>query len=486
MNALEHLDAISSNECFGYAPKSSSTKPAHVANGWFRRLEGTAFDAKLLNDTVVQWSGSNEVNPTNTLISQNSEVFELFDSESRHQLLTEFRSDLRLLISPYGGAVNRGNNRSSYNITHHMHLTKDFADNSIGAFLHSLTTLDLGSGPSPIATLIREILRDETDEISILTSPLTRDAIELPVTVGNYEAPSVFKIRKGEFQSGILRSLRLGFDQLAQFERRQGLGLSTLRRAVMFGVLSVLLHMANRGRELAKQKAMVPFLLYFQGKRRTTVHQGSHVTYNLARTEIENLYAARFRERIVARIGMKPTLKQCREVVKDITTGLKAEESASKEILDLFTANLKVYETVDALAEAVRDVSFKLLSGKPTDFYRALGVRSGLLKPYGNRATQKYYSLDGVLLEAVLGSVVPQGEISFRTLLDRLWSSYGFVIGGRPHDVEILLNEGVIQANPEDLKENTRQFRELLVANGWARPFADGVLMIYSPGSLLQ
>ena len=38
MNLKELFDRISTEECFGYAPASSSTKPAHIANGCFGAL----------------------------------------------------------------------------------------------------------------------------------------------------------------------------------------------------------------------------------------------------------------------------------------------------------------------------------------------------------------------------------------------------------------------------------------------------------------
>jgi hypothetical protein len=53
MNLKELFDGISTDECFGYAPASSSTKPAHIANGWFRRLMGKTYDPVLLNSTLM-------------------------------------------------------------------------------------------------------------------------------------------------------------------------------------------------------------------------------------------------------------------------------------------------------------------------------------------------------------------------------------------------------------------------------------------------
>lgn len=486
MNIIKALSEIGTNECFGYAPKSSSTKPAHVANGWFKRLLNSAYDPTLLNDTVVHWVGPEKANPSEQLLQDHAEVFGPFGATTKRQAFADFRADLKLVVSPYGGAVNRGNVRSSYNITNARHLTKDYSDNSIGEFLYYLTTLDCGSGISPIVDVIRKVLLDNSDEVSILTGPLLRSAPESAINVKTYPAASVFKQRKKQLRSAVLQSIRLGFDQLARFEQQCGGGIAGLQRAVAFGVLAVLLHMTNRRRELIGEQSFVPILLYFQGRRRTTVYHGSHHTYNMARREIEFLFIEQFRSRIVGRIGEAPTLKQCKDLIKTVEAKSAADSAvAQKEILGLFTANLNVDEPLSALAAAVTDVAFKRLTGRPIDFYRALGVRIGFIRPFGNSATKKFYTLDGILLEAALGTTV-SGELSFRELLDLLWERYGFLTGGRPEDADILLGQGVGHVTVEDLKENAQHLREHLVSTGWGRPFADGVLVIRVPEGIVQ
>jgi hypothetical protein len=64
-------------------------------------------------------------------------------------------------------------------------------------------------------------------------------------------------------------------------------------------------------------------------------------------------------------------------------------------------------------------------NGDPTEFYRGLGVRVGFLRPTGG--TRKYFTLDGVLLEAVLASIVSVDEISYREFLDLLCDHYGLL-----------------------------------------------------------
>ena len=76
------FDDINKTECFGYLPTSSSTKPAHVANGWLRRVLGKRYDPVLLNQTVVHWTQKGEVNPSDKLITDQPGVFDPFQPQS--------------------------------------------------------------------------------------------------------------------------------------------------------------------------------------------------------------------------------------------------------------------------------------------------------------------------------------------------------------------------------------------------------------------
>lgn len=400
MNVKDIFGVISTDECFGYSPSSSSTKPAHIANGWFRRLIGAAYDPVLLNETMMHWVASKEANRSEDLLEGHAGTFDAFVSEARLQDFVHFRADVRELLSPHGGAANRGNERSSYNITAKEHLTKDHADNSVGAFLfHLVNTAQFGA-TSPIVEMLVSILNDGSDEVSTLTLPLTRAVPQSPVNVASYPAPGVFRKTKDEFSSVCLRNLRQGFNQLAAYERIHGGGVEALRRAVAFGVFSVMLHMVNRSKELRKDKGLTPMLLYFQGRKRNTAYYASNQTYRDCRQAIEFTYTEKFREKIAGRIGESPTTKQCQTLIKQMEFGKVTEDEARRlEVGNLFTAYRSTEDDpIGALASATKDVVFRMMTGDPTEFYRGLGVRVGFIKPTGG--TRKYFTLDGVLLGA--------------------------------------------------------------------------------------
>ena len=59
--------------------------------------------------------------------------------------------------------VNKGNRQSSYNITCDKHLTEDYNDRQVGAFLYQLVAVELGGNKSPVLDLLTQILNNPKD-----------------------------------------------------------------------------------------------------------------------------------------------------------------------------------------------------------------------------------------------------------------------------------------------------------------------------------
>lgn len=471
------FDEINQLDCFGYLPTSSSIKPAHIANGWFRRVLGRNYDPVLLNQTVIHWTQNGEINPSEKLLVDNASVFEPFRAVVKRSEFDDLRSDLKLLVSPVGGAVNSGNRLSSYNITCERHITEDYNDRSAGAFLHQLVHLDCGNGASPIIGLIKSILVNPRDEISAVTAPLVFQAKAKAVSVETYKADKVFKKKGKAFASPTLRHLRSGFDNLAAYEAAYGGGLDALRRMVAFGVFSLLLHMTNRQQELAGTSSMCPLLLYFPDRERNTAYQASHATYNLARRQLETLYTEKLAEWLEPRLGARPTAKKLEQFINDLDFG-KDSDIPRGRLRKSYKSFSSQMGPLPAMAEALREAIFRAASGTPLDFYRQLGVKSGFVRPAGNNAVRKFYTLEGVLLEALLASILPTGQMPFREFLEQMYVRYGLLTGGRTEDADVLMKQGIGNATVQDLRVNSRLFRQQLISLGWARQFADGVLVV--------
>src|SRR5262245_17947174 len=159
-----------------YSPTSGSIKPVHVANGLCRATLGEYYDPRLLNRALNRWAnrGAEERHPTDDLV--NDAVARLGDlalPEHRYRL-NELRELLHGVLGA-DGAVFDKNENCSYTLTHRVHVTRDHNDRGAGRFLYHLLATDLGHGQSPVLPLIRGLLADASDEISVLSLPLIAD-----------------------------------------------------------------------------------------------------------------------------------------------------------------------------------------------------------------------------------------------------------------------------------------------------------------------
>jgi hypothetical protein len=186
---------------------------------------------------------------------------------------------------------------------------------------------------------------------------------------------------------------------------------------------------------------------------------------------------------LAARVGERVSDKNVEAFIKTLQFDKKGGEK-DKKGREALMRSYKSFATglnnIDAFAEALRETLFRFQTADPLEFYRALGVRSGFVRPAGN-AVRKFYTLEGVLLEAVLASILPDGELSYAELLDELSKRYGLIVGGRSKDSALLMEHGIGSATVQDLQANSRVFRQRLISLGWARQYADGVLMVQVP-----
>lgn len=129
--------------------------------------------------------------------------------------------------------------------------------------------------------------------------------------------------------------------------------------------------------------------------------------------------------------------------------------------------------------QAVYDIMALLAEATPVQYLRQIGIRCGLFWPPYNLQPTKYLAPRQDMLEVLIRSVADPGELlDLATLQDRLWDTFGIVIGGRPDDLDILVNRGIYQADDKALEENQAAFAQKLKDLNFARILADGVLEV--------
>lgn len=481
----------------GYSPNSASVKPVHIANGLCRAALGEYYDPRVLNQALIRWAkhGSEERHPTPELVeAAREQLGEL--AEPRHLArLNDLRELLRGVLGA-DGAVFDKNDNCSYTLTHKAHVTRDHNDRGTGDFLYGVLSADLGSGPSPSIQLVRDLLEDASDEISVLSLPLTTGEEPHSYDPERDETPAALEVKRNGsaqvFRSQILRELRAGFDALASFERANGSKLHSLRRLMLFATLALYLHLTHRGLEYEDGRsygAQRPLLLAdFLQSGWSAIANASHATYNMGSKKIEAMITHGVRSVLVEEHGERWTTKQIEDFIDEIEFkgGEKKKERSRKHFHEVYRSYSQAMRTnLDAFVHAMVDVMLEDLSGTPFDFARALGVRGGLLAPRGQRAVKKRYAPSPELLEVLLAaSMTTAEELELSELALRWRERFGIITGALPTDPRDLAGASIFDATKEDLVRNANALRDILIEIGYGQRYADGVTIIRLRGSV--
>lgn len=488
MNLEEYLEKGVIAE-LGYRPTSSSIKPVHIANGLGRAAVGEHYDPKLLNHALVRWAkrGSEERHSTGDFAADAQARLGGFGEAEQRTKLNELRGLLRDVLGA-DGAVFDKNEYTSYSLTHRTHLTRDTNDRHTGEFIFRLLAADVGSGPSPTLGLLRDLLSDDTDEITSIAWPLTVGETPTDCEIDPNDRPGSLVMRSQDgqptFRSPIVRELRAAFDRLARFEKARGSKLQSLRRIVLLSSVAIYLHLVHRVLDLGDGRSYKsrrrPMLLDFTYGGWTPTALASHGTYTLAVKSIEEMMVLGIRAALEQEYAQW-TKRRFAQLVETLTFQGSAarQEQKRKQLLDVFNSYAAEANILDAAAFSIVDGLVDEMSGTPIDFARSLGVRSGLLAPRGNRAVKKRYAPSTELLETLLVATVDlDQDVELHELADALADRFNILVGARPGDSRDLSAWAINNAAKEDLSANASALREALIDMGYARRYADGVTVI--------
>lgn len=489
---LENLFDTGVHTPLGYRATSSSTKPVHVANGLFRATLGMAYDPRLLNRVVNRWARrrTEERHTSDAILADAPAPFGVFADTPRRHLLDGLRDLLRDVLNA-DGAVYDKNENCSYTLTSQHLVTPDHNDRGTGLFLYTLLATDLGGGPSPALEVLARLLADDSDEIAVMTLPLLDDTEGHPAHRSYDEVPASLAIvrdrRSGlRFASPVTGHLRDGFDALGRFLASDGGKLQNLRRIVTFATLALYLHLVGSAArdeqdDTPEGARRPPLLLDLVQEGWTPVGAASYATYLLAAKSVDHL-TERGIATALTLVHSRWTQQRVDDFVADLTLSGRArdQERKRRNVLDACRSYAAGGATIlDALVLALADLAHEELTATPFDFARAIGVRSGLLAPRGNRAVKKRYAPSAEVIEVLLASVLGAGEeVDLATLAARWWDRYRILVGARSSDAAELAAFSITDASAEDLGRNADALRDLLLALGYARSYADGVTVI--------
>jgi len=463
-------------ETLFYSPKIDF-KPVHLANGLFRAICGQFADARDQHIAVYpKGSSTSEVNE-------------------------RIRSVLYNILSA-DGALFGSANTSSYTLSHVNHITSDNHDRGTGEWLAAILAHDSGDGPSPVLDTLRILLtqdnRQRSDEISTLTLPLIGSNFALKKY--NYKMPdtppsSLAVDEVGAFCDPILYSIRRGFDQIIMHGRFKGNyinKLDTLRYLITWGCFAVYLHLANSGSR--DRNTRIPMILRMAEVSSPTLLQASIQSHHWVSRSVDRFLRSSMRATLdkiakTGNYGLWETDTDIRNHIESMewkaSSGRKRQASDRIDVYkprclafyDSYRSDTANQAPRTAFANAAADMIDQIVSTSPSSVASGLGTRIGLLSPGVH--SKKHYAPIPNLLEVLVRATIPPKE---QWTIDRLanyWAyHYGMLFGVLGDENERLAEWGISAIDGSELYNNTDTLATILELSGYARRYADGVVLV--------
>lgn len=468
------------HEYIGFSPNTTNVKPVHLANGMFRGLLNEANDTTSgLFRFVFSASKKDGTIPKGHELER---VYQWLLDEGRIDenvtpvSVSQFRPALlKIVAADKPSAVSTGG-MESYSAGHASFVSNDRIAQDAGEFLSAWF-----SRQAPEFTrLLRDAINTGADPITILAKPLLGDSRPAKMQIENVESIHCFQDSCPAHVSLGMQRLAKAADRLSEQLKRHPNKLVRLRMAVTFGAFLLVRYIADlEDLYVAPENQRRPvFLLDLLNNERSPMRLASQHSYILLCQSITRFYTWMFADYIRKQGFSKEDLLQDYPAYDRLMK--QADEQICHEVWQE-AINRAKFETdiYPVYGEAIYDILALLAESTPIQYLRQIGIRCGLFWPPYNLQPTKHFTPRQDMLEVLVRSVANPGELlEIATLQNRLWDTFGIVIGGRPDDLGILVGRGIYQADDRALEENQAAFADKLNDLNFARLLADGVLEI--------
>jgi hypothetical protein len=317
--------------------------------------------------------------------------------------------------------------------------------------------------------------------------PFTMDAEKDEITPSTLSDPVLEPLMNEDYISD---NLQEGYRTLGKHleDSRDKKSLKQLRLIVKFSSFSIYSYIINRNNEIRDdgEDPFVPIL--FNYAESDVIEEASVNTRGKAFSEVVNGTRKGIRYEL-DRIGAKALSE---DDVKDIVESDKLETGRSGEkhgdAKDVFWKSFESEDsgsTFDNLVNTIDNVNHVSLfkTYTPRNTVQTFGKNSGLLKPRGNAAKNRYYQPDVEIIEALVKSLVePEETVPINEFLNLMIDNYGILVGGTDREKDILRDWNISMGNTNKrstpLRRNFEAFKQVLVDLGYATEYADDVTMV--------
>lgn len=465
-------------ENIGYRPLSNRIKPVHIANGLFREILQEEYSLDAINIWAKRFKKGKEINSA-AYIKEN--FTSSLDEDISYDEINELRGYIEMLLDA-DKAVTPDLKYTTLTIANKSHVGSEVQNEfKIPQFLYKILNTKVNDEVSPTLEVIKNLLNDETDEISRFISPLTS-------TINSKKKNST-TLSEGDL-SGIELQIREGFDLLVENSIHTTNKLAFLQRITAYGCFAILFHLSSKLLDFEKKETVanrIP-LVIDANSGNETIKIASQESLLLVRLTIETYY-----EKVLEiELSDNYNFSNADDVFSHIDEFSFPDKSKGKsstteldphdEMKNLFSGYYNQSNNlIESYARAIRITMFSRVinTSDPATSYVALGTKIGFL--FGR--TKKRFMPTPEVLEIVLLTLLKKGEsLTLSELGEKMWETYGILLGANPEEDFKRLKEWKISEHvPGDLHSslslNAEDVSETYISMGYAKRYADGVII---------
>ena len=483
---LKELGTDIANTKLEFLPTSDSTKPMHIANGFFRACTGEVCNVQDIHEWVISERRTDGKAITSENLKEKYVDILEYGTDENSDNIKEIRFLFEKVFNP-DATVYPSYANSVLNISSHW-LIKDRIDSEakIGDFIYNILAVPRDGQVSRVIELTQKALKNDKDDITKLIKPI----LGAKVIQGERQTKTEkdFVGIDMNFSKGVIRD---GYDAIAEnmiFMEQVNNSLLFLKRIINYATFATVFYLIDVNHAMYNA-VRVPLLLD-SGIGLSAIEAASEECYKSGKKEVENFYINCIKERLSSEIINHNSEEACMSYIEkspfDETNEKKDERGLVKRYFSAYVQSGDL--PLDALAKALQMAlyTFTYSNNTPSDFCRVCGGRSGLVGPKGNAATKRLL-IDRFLLETIALSVVSPQELEngmeFKEFGKRLREKYNIIIGTDVElEYELLENANIAQLVPGDLRgelaNNAKGIADMLNSMNLAKRYADGVIII--------
>ena len=483
---LKELGTDIANTKLEFLPTSNSTKPMHIANGFFRACTGEVCNVQDIHEWVISERRTDGKAITSEDLKEKYVDILEYGADENSDNIKEVRFLLEKVFNP-DATVYPSYANSVLNISSHW-LIKDRIDSEarIGDFIYNILAVPKDGQVSRVIELTQRALKNDKDDITRLIKPILGAKVIQEERQTKTEKD--FVEIDMNFSKGVIRD---GYDAIAEnmiFMEQANNSLLFLKRKINYATFATVFYLIDVNHAMYNA-VRVPLLLD-SGIGLSAIEAASEECYKSGKKEVENFYINCIKERLSSEIVNHNSEEECMSYIEkspfDETNEKKDERGLVKRYFSAYVQSGDL--PIDALAKALQMAlyTFTYSNNTPSDFCRVCGGRSGLVGPKGNAATKRLL-IDRFLLETIALSVVSPQELEngmeFKEFGKRLREKYNIIIGTDVElEYELLENANIAQLVPGDLRgelaNNAKGIADMLNSMNLAKRYADGVTII--------